>query len=35
VVRAQPAGAEVEVEVLRDETLLTFNVTLGDASDLN
>ena len=35
VVRAQPAGASVEVEVLRDETLLTFNVTLGDASDLN
>ena len=35
VVRAQPAGAKVEVEVLRDETLLTFNVTLGDASDLN
>jgi putative serine protease PepD len=35
VVRAQPAGAQVEVEVLRDETLLTFNVTLGDASDLN
>jgi putative serine protease PepD len=35
VVRAQPAGAKVEVEALRDETLLTFNVTLGDASDLN
>jgi putative serine protease PepD len=35
VVRAQPAGAKVEVEVLRDETLLTFNVNLGDASDLD
>lgn len=34
VVRAQPAGAKVKVEVLRAETLLTFDVTLGDASDL-
>lgn len=34
VVRAQPAGAKVEVEALRGETLRTFSVTLGDASDL-
>lgn len=33
-VRAQPAGAEVEVEVLRDGQRLTFQVTLGDSRDL-
>lgn len=35
VVRAQPAGAKVEVEALRGESLLTFAVTLGNAADLN
>jgi putative serine protease PepD len=35
LVRAQPAGAEVEVVVLRDGTNRTFTVTLGDAADLN
>jgi putative serine protease PepD len=35
LVRAQPAGAEVEVVVLRDGTNRSFTVTLGDAADLN
>ena len=35
LVRAQPAGAEVQVVVLRDGTNRTFTVTLGDAADLN
>lgn len=35
MVRAQPAGATVELEALRDQSLLTFTVTLGSASDLN
>jgi putative serine protease PepD len=35
LVRAEPSGAEVEVEVLRDGERLSFTVTLGDAADLN
>ena len=35
LVRAEPAGAEVEVKVLRDGERLSFRVTLGDAADLN
>jgi putative serine protease PepD len=35
IVRAQPAGAEVEVVVLRDGERKKFAVTLGDAEDLN
>ena len=35
LVRAEPAGAEVEVEVLRGTNRINFTVTLGDASDLN
>lgn len=35
LVRAQPAGAEVEVEILRGTNRIAFSVTLGDASDLN
>lgn len=35
LVRAQAAGAEVELEAVRGSTKLTFKVTLGDASDLN
>jgi S1-C subfamily serine protease len=35
IVRAQPAGAEVEVVVLRDGERKMFAVTLGDAEDLN
>ena len=34
LVRAQPAGAEVEVVVLRDGAKKSFSVTLGDAADL-
>lgn len=34
LVRAQPALAVVEVQVLRDGNLRSFTVTLGDASDL-
>ncbi len=34
LVRAQPAGAEVEVVVLRDGANKSFMVTLGDAADL-
>jgi putative serine protease PepD len=34
MVRAEPAGGQVEVEVLRDGQRKTFQVTLGDASDL-
>lgn len=34
MVRAEPAGGKVEVEVLRDGQRQTFQVTLGDASDL-
>lgn len=34
MVRAEPAGAKVEVEVLRDGARKTFQVTLGDAADL-
>ncbi len=34
MVRAEPAGAVVEVEVIRDGARKTFRVTLGDASDL-
>lgn len=34
LVRAQPAGAEVEVVVDRSGTVLKFQVTLGDAADL-
>ncbi len=34
MVRAEAANAEVQVEVVRGTTKLTFNVTLGDASDL-
>ena len=35
LVRAQPAGAEVEVTVIRDEKRMVFKVTLGSAADLN
>lgn len=35
LVRAEPAGAEVDVEILRGTNLIAFKVTLGDASDLN
>jgi putative serine protease PepD len=34
LVRAEPAGAEVEVQVIRDGQKLVFNVTLGSAADL-
>ncbi len=34
MVRAEPAGGQVEVEVLRDGQRKTFQVTLGDAADL-
>jgi putative serine protease PepD len=34
MVRAEPAGGEVEVEVIRDGQRKTFQVTLGDAADL-
>ena len=34
LVRAQPANAPVKVEVLRAGSVLSFNVTLGDAADL-
>jgi S1-C subfamily serine protease len=34
LVRAQPAKAVVEVQVLRDGNLRSFTVTLGDAADL-
>jgi putative serine protease PepD len=33
-VRAEPAGAEVKIEVLRGTQRLSFDVTLGDADDL-
>jgi len=35
LVRAQPAGAEVAVVVVRDGANRSFTVTLGDAADLN
>jgi putative serine protease PepD len=35
LVRAQPAGAVVEVEVLRSGKVLVIEVTLGNAADLN
>jgi len=35
LVRAQPAGGQVKVKVLRGDQALTFEVTLGDAADLN
>ena len=34
LVRAEPAGAEVEIEAIRGGTVITFKVKLGDASDL-
>jgi putative serine protease PepD len=34
MVRAEPAGARVEVEVIRNGSKKTFQVTLGDATDL-
>jgi S1-C subfamily serine protease len=34
MVRAEPAGASVEIEVIRDGARKTFQVKLGDASDL-
>jgi S1-C subfamily serine protease len=34
LVRAEPAGAEVEVQVIRDGQKLVFKVTLGSAADL-
>lgn len=34
LVRAQAAGAKVQVEVLRDGVVLSLSATLGDASDL-
>lgn len=35
MVRAEPAGGKVQIEVLRSGNPRTFEVTLGDASDLN
>jgi putative serine protease PepD len=35
MVRAQPAGAEVDVTVLRDGETIRIRATLGDADDLN
>jgi putative serine protease PepD len=35
LVRAQPAGAEVELELTRDGEKLTFQVVLGNSADLN
>jgi len=35
MVRAQPSGADVEVVVVRDGERVTFQVTLGNAEDLN
>jgi putative serine protease PepD len=35
MVRAQPAGAEVDVTVLRDGETIRLRATLGDADDLN
>jgi putative serine protease PepD len=35
LVRAQPAGAEVELELTRDGENLTFQVVLGNSADLN
>ncbi|MEY4714508.1 MAG: hypothetical protein RIQ37_838 [Actinomycetota bacterium] len=35
LVRAQPAGAEVELELTRDGETLTFQVVLGNSADLN
>lgn len=35
MVRAQPSGAEVKVVVVRDGERVTFQVTLGNAEDLN
>lgn len=35
MVRAEPAGAEVEVKVLRDGEVISFVAKLGDAEDLN
>ncbi|MEY3561055.1 MAG: hypothetical protein RL068_207 [Actinomycetota bacterium] len=35
LVRAQPAGANVEVEIIRDDKRLTLDVNLGNAADLN
>jgi len=34
LVRAEPAGAEVEIQVIRDGQKLVFKVTLGSAADL-
>lgn len=34
LVRAQPAGAKVQVDVLRDGAVISLTATLGDASDL-
>ncbi len=34
LVRAEPAGAEVELELIRDGRKLVFKVTLGSAADL-
>lgn len=34
LVRAQPAGAKVQLEVLRDGNVISLSATLGDASDL-
>jgi putative serine protease PepD len=35
MVRAQPAGAEVDVVVVRESERVSFSVVLGDAEDLN
>lgn len=35
MVRAQPAGAEVEVKIVRGDQTLLLTATLGDADDLN
>lgn len=35
MVRAQPAGAEVQLKIVRDGETITIRATLGDAEDLN
>ena len=35
MVRAQPAGAEVQLKIVRDGEAITIRATLGDAEDLN
>jgi putative serine protease PepD len=35
MVRAQPAGAEIQLKIVRDGETITLRATLGDAEDLN